>query len=65
MRIHHDKHHGTYVNNLNAALEPHPDLQKKSIEELLASIDALPGGDPDAGAEQRRRPRQPHRSSGR
>ncbi len=36
MRIHHDKHHGTYVNNLNAALEPHPDLQKKSIEELLA-----------------------------
>ena len=42
MRIHHDKHHATYVNNLNAALEPHPDLQKKSIEELLASLDALP-----------------------
>ena len=29
MRIHHDKHHAAYVNNLNAALEPHPDLQKK------------------------------------
>ena len=42
MRIHHDKHHGAYVNNLNAALEQHPDLQKKSIEELLASIDTLP-----------------------
>jgi superoxide dismutase, Fe-Mn family len=42
MRIHHDKHHGTYVNNLNAALEQHPDLQKKSIEELLAGIDTLP-----------------------
>ena len=36
MRIHHDKHHATYVNNLNAALESHPDLQKKSIEQLLA-----------------------------
>ena len=60
MRIHHDKHHAAYVNNLNAALEPHPDLQKKSIEELLAEHRHGPGGDPDAGAEQRRRPRQPH-----
>ena len=34
MRIHHDKHHAAYVNNLNAALEPHADLQKKSVEEL-------------------------------
>ncbi len=42
MRIHHDKHHGTYVNNLNAALEPHPDLQKKSVEELLRDLDNLP-----------------------
>ena len=42
MRIHHDKHHGTYVTNLNAALEPHPDLQKKTIEELLSNLDALP-----------------------
>jgi Fe-Mn family superoxide dismutase len=42
MRIHHDKHHAAYVNNLNAALESHPDLQKKSIEELLAGVDSLP-----------------------
>lgn len=37
MEIHHDKHHGAYVNNLNKALESAPDLQKKSIEELLAN----------------------------
>ena len=42
MRLHHDKHHGAYVNNLNAALEQHPDLQKKSIEELLANLESLP-----------------------
>ena len=42
MRIHHDKHHGTYVTNLNAALEPHADVRKKSVEELVANIDALP-----------------------
>src|SRR5512144_1912386 len=42
MRLHHDKHHATYVNNLNAALEPHSDLQKKSIEELLANLNQVP-----------------------
>ena len=42
MRLHHDKHHAAYVNNLNAALEPHPDLQKKSIAELLTSLDKVP-----------------------
>ena len=42
MQIHHDKHHAAYVNNLNAALEPFPDLQKKSVEELIANLDALP-----------------------
>ena len=42
MRIHHDKHHDTSVKNLNAALESHPDLQKKSIEELIGGLDALP-----------------------
>jgi Fe-Mn family superoxide dismutase len=42
MRLHHDKHHATYVNNLNAALESQPDLQNKSIEELLAAVDRLP-----------------------
>jgi Fe-Mn family superoxide dismutase len=42
MRIHHDKHHGTYVTNLNAALEKHPDLQKKSINDLIRSISSVP-----------------------
>ncbi len=37
MEIHHDKHHGAYVTNLNKALETHPDLQNKKIEELLAN----------------------------
>ncbi|MDP9727586.1 superoxide dismutase [Alicyclobacillus tolerans] len=42
MEIHHDRHHGTYVNNLNAALEGHADLQSKSIEDLLSHLDAVP-----------------------
>jgi Fe-Mn family superoxide dismutase len=42
MEIHHDKHHATYTNNLNAALEGHPALQAQSIDELLRGIDALP-----------------------
>lgn len=42
MEIHHDKHHAGYVNNLNKALEGHPELQGKSLEELLGSIDSLP-----------------------
>src|SRR6185369_7292818 len=42
MEIHHDKHHATYVTNLNKALESHPELQSKSIEELLKSIDSIP-----------------------
>ncbi len=42
MEIHHGRHHATYVNNLNAALEAHPDLQAKSIEELIGNLDAVP-----------------------
>jgi superoxide dismutase, Fe-Mn family len=42
MEIHHDKHHGAYVNNLNKALEGHPDLQAKSIDDLLKGLDAVP-----------------------
>lgn len=42
MEIHHDRHHATYVNNLNAALEGHADLQNKSIEELIGNLDAVP-----------------------
>ena len=39
MEIHHGKHHQAYVNNLNAALEKHPDLQSKSVEDLIRHID--------------------------
>jgi Fe-Mn family superoxide dismutase len=42
MQIHHDRHHGTYVTNLNAAIEKHPELGSKSIEELLGNLDAVP-----------------------
>lgn len=42
MSIHHDKHHAAYTNNLNAALEGHPDLAGKSIEELLGDLNAVP-----------------------
>jgi superoxide dismutase, Fe-Mn family len=42
MRIHHDKHHGTYVTNLNAALEKHPDLQQKSVDDLVKGINSVP-----------------------
>jgi len=42
MEIHHDKHHQTYVTNLNKALEGHPDLLEKSVVELLRSIKSLP-----------------------
>ena len=42
MRIHHDKHHAAYVNNLNTALEKHPQLQQKSIDDLLRGINSVP-----------------------
>src|ERR671912_2690778 len=42
MRIHHDKHHAAYVNNLNAALEKHPQLQSKSVEDLVKGVNSLP-----------------------
>ena len=41
MEIHHSKHHQTYVNNLNAALEKHPELAEMTIEKLLQSLDTL------------------------
>jgi superoxide dismutase, Fe-Mn family len=44
MEIHHGKHHAAYVTNLNKALEGQADLQGKSIEELLTSINSLPEG---------------------
>jgi len=42
MRIHHDKHHGGYVTNLNKALEGHADLQGKSVQDLLKDINKVP-----------------------
>ena len=41
MEIHHDKHHNAYISNLNAALESAPELQGKSLEELLANQSAI------------------------
>src|SRR5499427_3720745 len=41
MEIHHGKHHNAYVTNLNKALESAPDLQNKSVEELLANNCAI------------------------
>ena len=42
MEIHHGKHHAAYVNNLNAALEKHPELQSKSVEDLIRGINTVP-----------------------
>ena len=42
LEFHHDKHLQTYVNNLNAALEGSKDLKKKTLEEILSSLDKLP-----------------------
>jgi len=43
MRIHHDKHHNTYVTNLNKAVEGYPDLAAKRIDDLLANLEIIPG----------------------
>ena len=42
MEIHHDKHHAAYVNNLNAALEKHPEVETGCICGLLKNIDKVP-----------------------
>ena len=42
MQIHHGKHHAAYTNNLNAALEKHPDLHGKSAEDLVRNLNAVP-----------------------
>jgi len=42
MEIHHSKHHAAYIAKLNAALEGHPDLQAKSVEDLLRGIEQVP-----------------------
>ena len=42
MEIHHAKHHQAYIDKLNAALEKHPELMEKPIEELMKNLNAIP-----------------------
>ncbi|MBT2685706.1 superoxide dismutase [Bacillus sp. ISL-37] len=42
MNIHHTKHHNTYVTNLNNALEGNEELLSKTVEEVVANLDAVP-----------------------
>ena len=42
MHLHHDKHHQTYVNNLNAALASHPELAAKSVDDLIRDLNQIP-----------------------
>lgn len=42
MHLHHDKHHQTYITNLNNALANYPDLQEKSAEELIKDLNSVP-----------------------
>jgi Fe-Mn family superoxide dismutase len=42
MHLHHDKHHASYVANLNAAVAGHPELEKMTVEQLVTRVDAMP-----------------------
>ncbi|MGL9728832.1 superoxide dismutase [Enterococcus sp. DIV0756] len=42
MHLHHDKHHNTYVTNLNAAIEKYPELGEQSVEELVTNLNEIP-----------------------
>src|SRR4028119_305148 len=42
MHLHHEKHHNTYVTNLNAALEKHPQADPGNVEELIANLGSVP-----------------------
>jgi superoxide dismutase, Fe-Mn family len=42
MQFHHDKHHATYVKNLNAALDKHPELKSQTVEEMLSNLNSVP-----------------------
>jgi Fe-Mn family superoxide dismutase len=42
MEIHHDKHHGAYVTNVNKAIAGKPDLESKPVESLISNLDAVP-----------------------
>ena len=49
MQLHHDKHHNTYVTNLNSALEQHPDVDPGDVDQLLGKLDSVPGGGEPVG----------------
>src|SRR5260370_30184591 len=42
MQIHHGKHHQAYINNLNAALDKHPELYQETLDDLLRGINSVP-----------------------
>ena len=42
MHLHHDKHHQTYITNVNAALANHPNLAAKSVDDLISDLNAIP-----------------------
>jgi Fe-Mn family superoxide dismutase len=42
MQLHHDKHHQTYITNVNAALANHPNLAAKSVDDLISDLNAVP-----------------------
>ncbi len=42
MHLHHEKHHAAYVNNLNAAIEKHPELASKTAEQLIINLNSVP-----------------------
>jgi Fe-Mn family superoxide dismutase len=42
MKLHHDKHHQAYINNLNGAIDKHPDLGKHTAEDLLRNLSSVP-----------------------
>lgn len=44
MEIHHGKHHQAYITNLNNAIAGHADLESKSVEDIIANLDAVPEG---------------------
>src|SRR5699024_5351130 len=42
MKLHHDKHHAAYISKVNAALDGHPEYEKKTIEQLMRSMNEVP-----------------------
>ena len=65
MQLHHDKHHQAYVTNLNNALQGQPEFENMPDRGADARPQRGAGKHPHGGAQQRRRPRQPHACSGR